>query len=219
MSTITLEQLGRVMPEARVSGRLESWYPPLIAAMAANDIVTPNRIAFFIATIAEETGELRAQVENLNYTPDRLRQIFPSLFTQDPALADRLVQKGPQAIANYIYDDAHRPPGYRMGNTQPGDGWKYRGRGPMQLTGRANYERFFRSLGMAPDSNPDLLLSAEVGAKSAAHFWKAAGCNATADTGDFFATTKLVNGGTINMARRQHYLRLAQDAMAATGGA
>lgn len=210
---ISKRQLGVIMPEARVSGRLDRWVAPLQREMAAHEIVGLNREAMFLATIAEETGELRAQQENLNYSPDRLRQIFPSLFSADPSLADALVAQGPEAIANYIYDDAHRPPGYKMGNTQPGDGWRYRGRGPMQLTGRGNYERFFKSLGLPANSNPDLVLAPDIGAKSACHFWKAAGCNEAADSGDFDRVTRLVNGGTINMAARRRYYASAMIAL------
>lgn len=211
---ISKRQLGLVMPEARVSGRLDKWYPHLVKEMTAHEIVTDNRIAMFVATIAEETGELRAQEENLNYSAARLEQIFPSMFSGHTGLAQELAAQGPEAIANYIYADAHRSPGYRLGNTRPGDGWRYRGRGPMQITGRANYERFFTSLGLPADSNPDLVLAPDIAAKSACHFWKANGCNEIADTGDFVALTRKVNGGTINLATRQKYLNAARMALA-----
>jgi putative chitinase len=99
-----------------------------------------------------------------------------------------------------------------MGNIAAGDGWKYRGRGPMQLTGRNNYARFFRALGLPADSDPDLLLQPAFGARSAAHFWQANGCNDHADAGDFVGAVKLVNGGTVNLDKRWRYLSAFQGA-------
>lgn len=211
---ITKRQMGLAMPTAQNSGRLDQWYGPIVAAMGRHGITTPQRIDYFLANVAEETGELQAREESLHYSGARLRQVFPSLFDSDPGLADRLAAQGPQAIGNYIYADAHRPSAYRMGNRDPGDGYRYRGRGPMQLTGRANYEAFFRAAGLPIDSDPDLLLQPEMGAESAAQFWEAAGCNALADAGNFQATVLKVNGGTINLATRQAYARRFLEAMA-----
>lgn len=208
---VTTDQLAAIMPTA--GRRIEEWANPLNDAMARFEINTPIREAMFLANVAEETGELRARVENLKYSPQRLRQIFPRMFPPTDRLADVLAAQGPEAIANYIYADANRPPGYRMGNTQDGDGWKYRGRGPLQLTGRGNYERLFRDLGMPVDTDPDWLLSPSGGAISAAHFWHANGCNEIADRGDFYAVVKRVNGGHINMAQREHYYARARTAL------
>lgn len=212
---ISAAQLALVMPAAKLAGRIELWAPSLTAAMLEHDITTDARIAMFVATIAEETGELQAQTENLHYSGDRLRQIFPGMFARNPGMADDLAAAGPESIANYIYADANRPAGYRMGNTQPGDGWKYRGRGPMQLTGRGNYERFYDSLGMPRDTDPDWIITPEGGSKSAAHFWQANGCNERADADDFEGATKLVNGGTLNMDKRQMYYDRAKAALQA----
>jgi len=168
----------------------------------------------FLANMAEETGELAAQEENLRYSGERLRQVFPSMFARDPSLADQLAAQGPEAIANYIYADANRPAGYRMGNVSPGDGWKFRGRGGMMTTGRNNYERLFRAIGLPADTDPDRLLEPEIGALSAALYWKTRGCNEMADLGNFTDAVRAVNGGTINMAKRLHYLQAFQNAMA-----
>lgn len=209
---VSAAQLAIVMPRAHAAGRLAAWLAPLNAEMAAHAIDRDHRIEMFLATIAEETGELQVQSENLNYSGARLYELFGGLFASR-ATADALAARGPEAIANVIYADANRAPGYRLGNTQPGDGWKFRGRGPMQLTGRGNYERFFRAVGMPADTDPDYLLTPEGGCRSAAHFWQANGCNEIADGGDFRALTRRVNGGEFNMPTRLYYYGLAQRAM------
>lgn len=201
------------MPQAAATGRIELWYSHLIQAMLRYGITSDKRIAYFLANVAEETGQLQAREENLRYSGDRLIAVFPSLFGHAQEKAYSLAQQGPEAIANYIYSDAVRPPGYRMGNNMPGDGWKYRGRGPMQLTGKANYQQFFKNVNLPASSDPDLLLQPEYGALSAAEFWSRAGCNATADAGDFYSTVVKVNGGTIGMPTRQAYLKRFQEAM------
>jgi putative chitinase len=100
-----------------------------------------------------------------------------------------------------------------MGNTQPGDGWRFRGRGLMQLTGRANYERFARLTGATLDDAFLASLTTPLGAaESAAHFWAAAGCNDAADAGDIARVRRIVNGGTVGLADVQDRYR---DALAA----
>lgn len=213
---ITQRQMALAMPLAAHLGRIDVWYQPLVDTMLQYDIdETTARQAMFLANLAEETGELSVQEENLHYTAEQLKQYFPGLFpTLDRAQA--LAVQGPQAIANFIYADANRPKGYRMGNTQPGDGWRYRGRGPMQITGRQNYESFFTSLGLPADSDPDLLLQPSFGAKAAGHYWSAARCNTLADAGDFDGIVHGINGGTINIAARRRYLTAFETALAGT---
>lgn len=213
---ISQDQMAAAMPRAQAQGRVALWYPHLVANMAKYDIVTVPRQAMFLANLCAESGELAEQIENLHYSGERLRQVYPSLFGRNPALADQLAAQGPEAIANYIYADANRPPNYRMGNVAPGDGWKYRGRSGMQLTGRQNYERFFASIGLPITTDPDEILKPAIGAMSAAHFWKSKGCNDAADNGNFEEAVRLVNGGTNGMAARQLYLSRFQ---AALGGA
>lgn len=210
---ITEHQLGLALPTARASGRLRQWYPALVAAMEGHGISTPNRFTYFLANVAEETGQLQAKEENLNYSADRLIAVFPSMFSANPQAAHELARLGPEAIGNYIYADAHRPPAYRMGNIHPGDGWKYRGRGPMQITGRNNYRRFFRAVGLPEDSDPDVLLQPSYGAKSAAEYWFRKGCNELADAGEFTKCVIRINGGTIGLASRCAYLKRLQDVL------
>ncbi|MFO1157260.1 MAG: hypothetical protein U1E60_00320 [Reyranellaceae bacterium] len=206
-------QMGLALPMARSTGRLQKWYPSLVDAMRRYVITTPNRMTYFLANVAAETGQFQAKQENLNYTADRLIAVFPSLFAANPQKAHELVAVGPEAIANYLYADENRPSSYRMGNTQPGDGWKYRGRGPMQVTGKENYRRFFRSAGLPDDSDPDLLLEPAYGAASAAEYWSRNGCNELADTGNFVQCVIKVNGGTIDLAYREAYLKRLQEAL------
>lgn len=213
---ITEYQLGLAFPIARSTGRLRSWYPALVRAMESYNITTPARITYFLANVAEETGQLQAKQENLNYSGKRLIEIFPSMFKANPQTAHNLARQGAEAIGNYIYADIHRPPGYRMGNVQPRDGWKYRGRGPMQITGRTNYVRFFRVLGLPDESDPDLLLQPYYGAMSAAEYWSRMGCNELADAGDFVHCVTKVNGGTTGLASRSAYLRRLRDALTHT---
>lgn len=203
---ITKRQMGLAMPEALKSGRLETWYNPLVDAMVGRFITTPDRICFFLANLAEETGQLQALEENLHYSGTRLMQVFPSLFSSQEQ-ADELAAHGPEAIANYIYADANRPKGYRMGNTEPGDGWKYRGRGPGMLTGHDNYARFFAHEGLDPGTNPDLLLTPKFGALAATGFWSDHDLNLYADRNDFDGCVQVYNGGTNGIGIRRDYLK------------
>lgn len=211
---ITEYQLGLALPIARATGRLHHWYPALVRSMEAYGINTRNRFTFFLANVAEETGQLQAKQENLNYSGDRLIAVFPSMFKTNSKKAYELARLGPEAIGNYVYADANRSPGYRMGNVDPGDGWKYRGRGPMQITGRDNYRKFFRAVGLPSESDPDLLLKPIYGAMSAAEYWSRMECNELSDIGEFTQCVIRVNGGTTGLSSRSAYLRRLQDALA-----
>lgn len=202
---ITERQLGLAAPNALKSGRLTVWYPWLVKAMLRCAITTPARLCYFLANVLEETGELQAREENLHYSPERAMQVWPSVFTS-PEVAQAICAGGPRAIANAAY-------GGRMGNVDPDDGWKYRGRGDMELTGRSNYEHYFARVGLPIDSDPDLLLLPEHGSLSAAIYWVDAGCNEIADRGDFVAEVVRVNGGTINLATRELYEGRLEDAL------
>lgn len=209
---ITQAQMAQAMPVAASTGRLDLWYPSLAENMVKYDIAAnAGRQCGFLANTAEETGEFAAKEENLHYSGERLRQVYPIFFANNAGLADRLAAQGPEAIANYIYADVNRPTKYRLGNVAPRDGWNYRGRGPMQLTGRSNYEAFFRAIGLPPDTDPDEILKPSVGAMSAAFYWKTHGCNELMDAGNFTAAVERVNGGTINMPARQLYLERFQQ--------
>lgn len=182
--------LRAIMPKCDAS----AWAGPLSAAMQEFGITTPVRRAAFLAQLAHESRELTAVSENLNYSAEGLLKTFPKYFTPETA---KDYAKKPQQIANIVYSN-------RMGNGSPasGDGWLYRGRGPIQLTGRENYRRAEAALGCALELHPDLASDPVIGARIAAWFWASKGLNEKSDKGDFVAITKTINGGTHGLTER-----------------
>ena len=173
--------------------RASLFAPHLAAAMKRWGIDTPLRQAAFLAQIGHESGRLTRLEENLNYSAQRLTQVWPARF---PTVAEAQPFAGrPEALANRVY-------GGRMGNDRPGDGWRFRGRGLKQLTGRDNYTLYARASSHDVVSNPDQLLTPAVAADSAGWFWNANGCNALADKAAWAALTKRINGGTIGLQER-----------------
>jgi putative chitinase len=162
-------------------------------------INTPLRKAHFLAQVAHESNGFRFVVENLNYSDTGLfsnfRKYFPTL-----ALARQFARQ-PQRIANKVYAD-------RMGNGNEasGEGWKFRGRGLIQLTGKNNYQRFSTATGTDFVANPDLLAQAPWALSSAAWYWQQNNVNRFADADNIVAVTRAVNGGTIGLSGRLHYL-------------
>ena len=203
MKDITSQQLALLLTGHDTVCRARFWSAALNAAMQASAIGTPARQAAFLAQLLVESDELRRKEEALNYSPRRLRQVWPHEFSSDAAAAS--YGHRPQALANRVY-------GARLGNRglASGDGWRYRGRGLIQLTGRDNYASFARSTGLDALANPDLLLSPQGAARSAGWFWQSRGLNALADQdgghdGDaaFERICRLVNGGEIGLAQRR----------------
>jgi putative chitinase len=189
--------------------RAATWAPVLRAACARHELDTPLRLAAFLANVLHETGGLTRLVESLDYTPERLLAVFGRhRISEAQAAALGRVPGRParqEAIANLVYGGEW---GRRnLGNTEPGDGWRFRGRGLIQLTGRANYARFAEAIGVPPDDLPLLLETPKGAAESAAHFFRAAGCCAPADRGDIEAVRRIVNGGSIGLEDvRRRYL-------------
>lgn len=167
--------------------RAQSWIAALNAAMARSGINTPARAAAFIAQIGWESDHLTHLSENLNYSAEGLLATFPTHFTEADA---HQYQRKPIAIANRVY--ASR---YGNGDEASGDGWRYRGRGLIQLTFKGNYQACGAALGMDLTANPDVLNLPQNAALAAAWYWQAHGCNAMADTGDFNGITRAINGG------------------------
>jgi putative chitinase len=161
-------------------------------------INTPLRLAHFLAQCGHESGGFRLTQENLNYSAKGLNGIFKKYFPTEAAAA--AYARNPQKIANKVY--ANR---MENGSEASGDGYKFRGRGYIQLTGRANYTAFGKSIGEDILSNPDIV-SGKHALLSAAWFWSKNGLNKLADGGATDATvtsiTKRVNGGTIGLADR-----------------
>lgn len=202
---ITDDELRRILPGLPADKRAEI-LPNLQAAMDEFDINTRAREAAFIAQIAHESGGLTRFVENLNYSAQRLCQVFPKRF---PSLAAaKPFDRNPEKIANSIYAN-------RLGNGDPasGDGFRYRGRGVIQLTGRSNYREFGKTLGIDLEGDPDTAASPAVAFRTAAAFWKSRGCNELADKGDFKGVTIKINGGTIGLDERMKLFNLAKSVL------
>ncbi len=190
----------------------EDWAPILQVACDKNAINTPARVAMFLANVGHESGAGRRLVESLDYTPTALLAQWPRHFTAETAQAmgDR---PGHAADQRGIAEAAY---GGRMGNNLPGDGWTWRGRGLLQITGRAGYSRVAVMLGIPMDGLAAALETRQGAADSAAGWWRLSGCNALADAGKVAAVRAIVNGGAIGLDDVAERYRVA---MAALGGA
>lgn len=171
----------------------------LTAAKATGIASNPTTLAMFLAQMYHESGGFRSLQENLNYKTDTLMKISKRAMNAGRAAVDQVVKAGPVAIAEFMY-------GGRMGNDEPGDGWKYRGRGPTQLTGKDNYRAVSKALGIDLLNNPDLVADPTVGARVATWFWQTR-VGKKGDSGDVTAVTKAINGGTIGLAERGHLFK------------
>ena len=179
--------------------RAAHWASPLYRAMTRCGITTRRRAAHFLAQIGHESAGLSRTEENLNYSAQRLREIWPSRFTADQAAA---YARQPERIANRVYAK-------RMGNGQEssGDGWRYRGRSPIQLTGKDNYSRMAELTGLPLVDMPALAIEVEEGALIAAAWGQANGLNTLADAGDILAVSRRVNLGTVRTTRTPNGLQ------------
>ena len=196
---LTKEQLKQLLPK---NPYIDHWHHALAQLLPDYEINTPQRIAAFIAQCSHESGGFTALKENLNYKPATLRKLFGKYFPTD-ALAEEYCAKPnkQEAIANRIYAS-------RMGNGDEasGDGYKYCGRGLIQLTGKSNYIAFADSLQITPEEASQYLATFEGAAQSACWFWEANNLNQWADKGDIVTLTKRINGGTIGLDDRiKHY--------------
>lgn len=187
----------------------------LMKAMAAAGITNPTEQAMFMAQMDHESGGFKSLSENLNYRASSLMKVFRKYFSSE-ADAQATAQAGPEAIANRVY-------GGRMGNTAPGDGFKYRGRGVIQLTGKANYERYGKMIGVDLVNNPDLASDPDVAAKIAVAYWRDRVPSQAAQQGDIQTVTKRINGGLNGLddrsAKFRQYLALAKSGGLAAAGA
>lgn len=209
MSLLTVDQLRAMIPSNK---EVEAWCEELNKALPKYDITTDERIAGFVSQCAHESMDFTAMSENLNYREETLNKVFPRYFGPGKRNAAEYA-KNPEKIANYVYMDEFRSS--KLGNTQPGDGWRFRGRGLKQLTGRDNYTRFAKDYGMTAEEAAAWVETKEGALASALWFWKTNNLNPVADTGNVAALTKKINGGDIGLADRQ--ARYAK-AMAALGG-
>jgi putative chitinase len=194
----TVEQIRALVP--RALGGPDDWYESMYEALPQYGITSVPRVAAFIAQCAHESGGFSTLEENLNYKAATLTRIWPQRY---PAgVADQFAGN-PEAIANKSY-------GGRMGNgpEDSGEGWKFRGRGLLQLTGKDNYSSCSKFM-FQDDTlldTPDILLDAYYAIHSACWFWHKNNLNQYADSGDFVTMTKKINGGIIGLEdRKKHY--------------
>ena len=192
----TKSQLAQIIPN---NPYLDHWFDAISEILPEYEINTPQRVAGFLAQCAHESGGFRALKENLNYKAESLTKVFPKYF---PSLdIAKAYAHNQEMIANRVY-------GGRMGNgdEHSGDGFRYCGRGLIQLTGKNNYTSFAESLEMEVTDVPEYLATFEGAVQSACWFWETNNLNQWADKGDILTMTKRINGGTIGLEDRQkHY--------------
>ena len=192
----TKEQLKDMIPK---NPYVDQWFDALSEILPEYEITTPQRVAAFLAQCAHESGGFVFLKENLNYKAASLRRVFPKYFPDD-AIAAQYAGKG-EMIANRVYAN-------RMGNGDEasGDGFRYCGRGLIQLTGKNNYTFFAGSLDIPVEEASEYLQTFEGAVQSACFFWEQNKLNQWADAGDILTLTKRINGGTIGLEDRQkHY--------------
>lgn len=182
------------------------WGEAIAEALERFDISTIDREQMWLAQVAHESAGFTRLVENLNYSAVGLLNIFPRYFDAESAAQ---FARRPEAIANRVYAN-------RLGNGPEtgGDGWRYRGRGLIQITGKRNYQRCGEALGVDLLTGPDLLCdSYRHAALSAGWFWESNGCNELADLDTFTQITRRINGGLNGLADREEWLRRIRRAM------
>lgn len=206
MGKVTLQLLKEICPKTR-STVLAKYVEPLNVVGEHFDLFkNPKRMAAFLAQIAHESGAFNFTQEGLNYSAQALMKTWPKRF---PTLAiARQYARNPQKIANKVYAN-------RMGNGSEasGDGYKFRGRGLIQLTGKDNYIRFAKSIGKTLDETVAYLETPEGAVASAGWYWDINKLNIYADKGDFVGLTRRINGGTIGLADRKHHYDIALKAL------
>lgn len=199
------EHLAAVIPG---NPYIDHWYEALSEILPEYEINTPKRVAAFLAQCAHESGGFKFLTENLNYRAETLFKLFKKYF---PTLEEaKKFEKQPQKIANKIY-------GGRMGNgdESSGDGFRYCGRGLIQLTGKTNYTWFAESIGIDVEEVPEYLGTFEGAIQSACWFWETNNLNKEADAGDIKTMTKKINGGFIGLEDRVHHYEHALHVMGA----
>jgi len=183
------------------------WLKPLNDTFAKYGIDTPKRQAAFIGQCGHESNNFKVLEENLHYSAQALMRVWPSRF--DQATADKYANN-PEMIANKVYGGRAD-----LGNSQDGDGWKFHGRGVIQLTGRSNYQVCGDALGQPFSEQPELLLEPEWACMSAGWFWNKKGLNALAEAEDWTTMTKRINGGTLGLDDRINRIHKAMDILGA----
>ena len=192
----TKEHLGEI-----ISDNPDNWYDALCELLPKYGITTERRVAHFLSQCAHESAGFKRLEENLNYSSKALRSVFGRYFGSAPKADADEYARNPEMIANRVYNDTYRK--YKMGNTQEGDGWRFRGRGLKQLTGRDNYTRFGKSVGMSAEEAAEYVATPAGAIESACWFWDANNLNDIADGDDVKRMTKKINGGSIGLDDRK----------------
>lgn len=201
---ITSEQFVKILS---TNARANEWFPYVNSMLGKYHIDTLNRCAGFFAQTGHESSDYTAVRENMNYSWEVLRRVFPRYF---PTIAiAKQYERNPEAIANRVYDDANRVS--KLGNIYPGDGWKFRGAGLIQLTGRNNFERFGKTLGITAEEAVDYVTTKQGSVEAACWFWKVNNINNFADRDDIYGMTRAINGGEHGLEDRKiRYARVKQ---------
>jgi putative chitinase len=203
--SVTLEQLARLAPGMRPCYR-ETFRDGQAVFDQWGISASPQRVAQFLAQVLHESQALTVEYENLDYSARRLVQVWPSRFKPLGPLSPNAYAHNPRRLANLVY-------GKRMGNVGPEDGYTYRGRGLLQLTGRDGYARATRALRAgvpgSPDfvAAPDAVLDPRWCLHVAAATWQDKGCNELADQGDLAQLTRRINGADNGLAERGAWCR------------
>lgn len=198
---VTVQQLKQLAPNTDAH-LLRTFVEPLAEAFIGYQIDTPERVAAFLAQAIHESAGFVRLAENLNYSAERLMVVWPKRFPNHD-LATQYA-RDPERLGEFVY-------GGRLGNVRDGDGFRYRGRGIFQLTGRDNYARASKALGQDFVATPDLLTEPEWATETAAWFWRDRRCNDLADDKNVAAITRVINGGTLGMRERAHLTAKALD--------
>lgn len=187
-------------------GLLADWLDPLNEVFARYDMATPARMASFIGQCQHESSNFKTLKENLNYSAKGLCATWPKRFPTEESATP--YHRNPEKIANKVYAD-------RMGNGDEasGDGWKYSGRGLIQLTGKSNYTLAGDSLVADLLNTPDMVLQPKYAALTAGWFWDKNRLNAFADANDIEGMTKKINGGTIGLDDRKKHIAHALEVL------
>lgn len=192
----------------------DAWYPHIAASLSAFQISTPLRQAHFLAQTGHESAGFLKVEEGLNYSENALTAMFGKRITAEQARAygrNAMHPANQKMIASIIYANRNG-----NGDINSGDGYRYRGRGLIQITGKANYEALVKQLGADVVANPDLLLGYRFAAISAAAWWKNHGLNELADSDDVTRITRVINGGTHGLDDRKSRLSKSKGILCST---
>ena len=203
---LTLTQLKSIFPRAQMAD-LNAFVSFGEEALKSSGILDgAMRLQYFLAQLGHESNGLTNREENLNYSASRLMEIWPGRFpTREIA---EQYDRNPEKLANFVY-------GGRMGNVNPGDGYRYRGRGYIQLTGRETYREVGRIAGLDLEGHPELASKPENAVRIACAYWTWKGLNAACDVADFTGVTKKINGGTNGLEDRLDWLKKVKSVVSA----